>query len=268
MIWPEYDLIKTLTGGFEPEIGIVLGSGLQSVAKSMNVEHTVAFASIPGFPVPTAPGHLGSFLFGTIAGRKVCIAEGRLHYYEGFTMEQVVAPVRVMARLGAKMLFVTNAAGAVNTSYRIGDIMVITDHINLMPNPLMGAEALKYGERFVDMSQPYDNKLNMTAMLCAVHMGIAIKSGVYMGVTGPSYETAAENRFFRIAGADAVGMSTTPEAIAAVQMGLKVLGLAVITGLPRDAAPGAAADAREVIAKADEASARLSDLIVEIINSL
>lgn len=262
------DYVKSLIGDFKPEIGIVLGSGLGTIADDVKDPKVVPYGDIPGFPVPTAIGHKGNFVFGTINGRKVCVMQGRIHYYETCDMEQVVAPVRLAGCLGIKYLFVTNAGGSVNASYRIGDLMVINDHINLMPNPLCGPLCDKFGERFTDMSNAYDLRLISLAEAVAAHMGIRLYNGVYLATSGPSYETAAENRFFRIIGADAVGMSSTSEVIAARQMGVRVFGVSVITGLARDAAPGATTNGGEVLKEADRACRTLASLLEGMIKNL
>ena len=260
--------VRSRIGSFKPDIGIVLGTGLDSVADAVENPVIVPYSSIPGFPVPTAIGHKGNFVFGTIAGRNVCVMQGRIHYYENCDMQQVVAPVRLAGLLGVKVLFVTNAAGSVNAAFRMGDLMVINDQINLMPNPLCGTEALEFGDRFTDMSQAYDPVLVMLAENLAGKLGIRLQNGVYLGTTGPSYETAAENRFFRIIGADAVGMSTTAEVIAARQMGIRVFGMSVITGLARDAAPGATTNSGDVVLEAERACRKLTALIFEMLKYL
>jgi len=262
------EYVKSQIGEFKPEVGIVLGSGLGSFADSVENPVVVPFASIPGFPLAKALGHKGNFVFGTISGKPVCVIQGRIHYYEECDMEKVVAPVRLAGSLGIKYLFVTNASGSVNISFRMGDLMLITDHINLMPNPLAGPAAQKFGELFIDMSQAYDPKMITLAENVAAHMGIYLHEGVYLATSGPSYETAAENRFFRIIGADAVGMSSTSEVIAARQMGIKVCGISVITGLARDAAPGATTNGGDVLVEADRAMVKVRGLIERMINKL
>ena len=262
------EYVKARIGDFRPEIGIVLGSGLAAVADLVKDPQVVSFTSIPGFPVPTCIGHKGNFLFGTIAGRRVCVAQGRIHYYESCNMEQVAAPVRLLGLLGVRYLFVTNASGGVNTAYRTGDLMVISDHINLMPNPLAAVPADILKDRFVDMANAYDQELMALADAVAFRKKIQLHYGVYLGVSGPSYETAAENRFFRIIGADAVGMSSTPEVIVARQLGMRVFGLSVVTSQARDAAPGASTNGEEVLVAADRAQAKVAALIEGMIKNL
>lgn len=262
------DYMKSIAGDFQPEVALVLGSGLASIADRIEGQTVIPYASIPGFPVPTAIGHKGNLILGEIAGHKVCAFQGRIHYYEHCDMAQVIAPVRLAGLLGAKYLFVTNASGAVNANFRLGDLMIINDHINLLPNPLAGEDAARYGDIFTDMARPYDPSLIMMAEQIAVRQRIRVQSGVYVGVTGPSYETAAENRFFRIIGADAVGMSSTPEVIAARQMNIKVFGITVITGQARDVAPGASTNGEDVLLVADQACRKVAVLIEEMIKKL
>ncbi len=217
---------------FEPEVGIILGSGLGSLADEIDVEQTMAYTDIPGFPQSTVAGHKGELIFGRFGNKKVMAFRGRFHYYEGYTMNQVVRPVRVMALLGAKYLFVSNACGGVNPEQEIGDLMIITDHINLFPdNPLMGPNNEKWGPRFPDMSESYDKHTIELATKAAAELDIHVKYGVYAGLTGPCLETPAEYKYVRIIGADAVGMSTVPEVIAANHMGMKSFGVSVITDL-------------------------------------
>lgn len=262
------EYVKGLIGDFKPEVGVILGSGLASLADAVESPVVVPFSSIPGFPVPNAIGHKGNLVFGTLAGKNVCVMQGRIHYYEECDMEKVVAPVHLMGLLGIKYLFVTNAAGSVNAAYRMGDLMIINDHIHLMPNPLCGPLGEKFGDRFTDMSMAYDPMLIMLAEHLASLLGIRVQNGVYVGTSGPSYETAAENRFFRIIGGDAVGMSSTPEVIAARQMGIRVFGVSVITGLARDAAPGATTNGSDVLLEAERACRRLTALILEMLKNL
>ena len=262
------DYVRGLIGDFKPEVGIILGSGLASLADAVEKPVVVPFAQIPGFPVPNVIGHKGNLVFGTLAGKKVCVMQGRIHYYENCDMYQVVAPVRLLGLLGIKYLFVTNAAGSVNAAYRMGDLMIINDHIHMMPNPICGPLGEKFGERFTDMSMAYDPMMIMLAEHLASQLGIRVQNGVYLGTSGPSYETAAENRFFRIIGADAVGMSTTAEVIAARQMGIRVVGISVITSLARDAAPGATINGKDVLIEAERSCRRLAALMLEMLKNL
>ena len=215
--------------GFAPEVGIILGTGLGGLVNHIEIEHSLPYNEIPNFPVSTVEGHAGRLIFGTLGGKKVVAMQGRFHYYEGYAPSQVVFPVRVMKYLGIKNLFVSNASGGINSSFRVGDLMVITDHINLIPNVLIGTNCPELGARFPDMSEPYSKALGALATEVATEKGIKLQYGVYVGSTGPTFETQAEYRYFRIIGADAKGMSTTPEVIAARHMGIPVFAVSVIT---------------------------------------
>lgn len=217
---------------FTPEIGIILGSGLGELGDSVENPIYIDYKDIEGFPVSTAPGHKGRFILGTLAGKKVMCMQGRFHFYEGWSLEKVVLPVRVMKQVGVKNLIVTNAAGGINESFNVGDIMMITDHINFMGcNPLVGKNDNSLGVRFPDMTFAYNPELLETAQKCSEKTGVEIKRGVYIACSGPSYETPAEIRAFRILGADAVGMSTVPEVIAANHCGIKVLAFSLICNM-------------------------------------
>lgn len=214
----------------EYEIGIILGSGLGSLGEKIENPQYVDYCDIPNFPVSTAPGHIGRFIFGTLSGKKVMCMQGRIHLYEGYATESVVMPIRVMRKMGVKKLVVTNAAGGINESFDVGDIMLITDHINFTGrNCLIGKNDDDFGCRFPDMSFAYDPKLRKTALECAKKMNMNLRQGVYIGCTGPSYETPAEIRAFRVMGADAVGMSTVQEVIAANHCGMSVLGFSLVS---------------------------------------
>jgi purine-nucleoside phosphorylase len=216
----------------QPRIGLVLGSGLGAFADSLQDAARVAYGEIPGFPVSTAIGHKGELVLGRARGVPVAVMAGRVHRYEGYSLAQVVFPVRVLARLGAEVLVLTNAAGGVNTSFRPGELMLIDDHINLMgDNPLVGPNEEAFGPRFFDMSAAYDPALREIAERACTRTGVVARRGVYLALTGPSYETPAEIRMMRMLGADAVGMSTVPEVIAARHMGLRVLGVSCITNM-------------------------------------
>ena len=218
--------------GRKPEIGIVLGSGLGDLAETVKDAVFIDYHDIPHFPVSTVPGYKGRLVIGCLEGKTVLCMQGRFHYYEGYSMEEVVYPIRVMKMLGINNLFLTNAAGCVNESWKPGDLMLITDHIKLIAdNPLRGANPAELGERFFDMTTAYDKSLITLAEKAAITKGIPIRKGVYMLFTGPSFETAAEVRFARIAGADAVGMSTVPEAIAASHMKMRTLGISCLTNM-------------------------------------
>ncbi len=215
----------------QPIIGIILGSGIGELADEIDRETVISYNSIPNFPVSTVKGHKGQLIFGKLNGVQVVAMQGRFHFYEGYSMQDVTLPVRVLALLGIKYLFVSNASGGVNPSFEVGDIMFITDHINLMPNPLIGENLEEYGPRFVDMSEAYDKKLLSIAKRIARHNGINYQTGVYAAVSGPTYETPAEYGFINRLGADAVGMSTVPEVIVARHMGIPVFAVSVISDL-------------------------------------
>ncbi len=215
----------------KPKIGIILGSGLGLLADEIEVDVKIPYVDIPNFPVSTVKGHKGQLIFGILNDVHVVAMQGRFHYYEGYTMEEVIFPVRIMKKLGIECLFVSNAAGGVNADFMVGDIMFITDHINLMPNPLLGPNHTDLGPRFVDMSEAYNKQILNKAKKVARHHGINFKTGIYAAVTGPTYETPAEYRYIRTLGADAVGMSTVPEVIAARHMRLPVFAVSVISDL-------------------------------------
>jgi len=216
----------------QPAVGMILGSGLGQMAEYIEGKRVIDYSDIPGFPVSTVEGHAGRLVAGELMGQRIIAMQGRFHYYEGYPMEQVVFPVRVMRLLGVKRLIVTNAAGGVKKGFKPGDLMVITDHINLMGyNPLIGTNVDEMGERFPGMTKAYDRDLIDTALGCAKGLEIEVRQGVYCGVTGPSFETPAEIRMLGIIGGDAVGMSTVPEVITAVHCGMKVLGISCITNM-------------------------------------
>ena len=223
------DYVKGRLAGRQPLVGIVLGSGLGKLADQIENPLVIPYKDIPGFPVSTAIGHKGNFIVGTLSGKTVIAMQGRIHYYEGYGMQQCVLPIRVMKLLGIQYLFVSNAAGGTNLAYKVGDLMIIKDHINMLPNPLIGPNLDEFGPRFPDMTRPYDPALIRQAVKIAAEEGISLQRGVYIAVTGPCYETPAEYRFFRNIGADAVGMSTTPEVIVARHSNIPVFGISVIT---------------------------------------
>ena len=223
------DALVERLGGRKPVIGIVLGSGLGMLADQIENPLVIPYSDLPGFPVSTAIGHKGNFIVGTLGGKCVIAMQGRIHYYEGYPMHLVVLPIRVMIRIGIQYLFVSNAAGGTNLSYHVGDLMIIRDHINLIPNPLIGPNLDEFGPRFPDMTRPYDPGLILKAEEIAAWEGISLQKGVYVAVTGPCYETPAEYRYFRNIGADAVGMSTVPEVIVARHSSIPVFGMSVIT---------------------------------------
>lgn len=226
------DFLKKHFEGINPQVGIILGSGLDSVAEKISIKKRVSYSEIPDFPQSTVVGHKGEFILGDLGGKTVLAMRGRFHFYEGYSMDKVVAPVRIMALMGIELLMVSNACGGVNPDFEIGDVMIISDHINLFPtNPLMGPNNDKWGPRFPDMSQAYDWDLIKMAETIADSKGIAVQKGVYAGLSGPCLETPAEYKYVRILGADAVGMSTVPEVIAARHMGVRCFGMSVITDL-------------------------------------
>jgi purine-nucleoside phosphorylase len=216
----------------KPGVAIVLGSGLGNLSNEITVEKEIPYGEIPHFPVSTVEGHQGKLILGSLSGRKVVILSGRFHYYEGYTPEQVVYPIRVMKFLGVGTLLVSNAAGGMNTAFKVGDLMIIRDHISLFTvNPLLGKNDLELGPRFPDMSEPYDKELIRKGKAIAARLGILVHEGVYAGVTGPTFETRAEYKLLHIAGGDAVGMSTVQEVIAARHVGMSVYAMSVITDL-------------------------------------
>ncbi len=215
-----------------PGIGLILGSGLGVLAEQIQQPIILPYADIPEFPVSTVEGHAGQLVFGELCGKKVVAMQGRFHYYEGYSMDQVTFPVRVMKLLGVETIIVTNAAGSVNENFAPGDLMLITDHINFMgTNPLIGANDERFGPRFPDMSEAYNKELRNLAIQIAMTQGLDLKEGIYVGNTGPTYETPAEIRMARVMGGDAVGMSTVPEVIVARHCGMKVLGISCLTNM-------------------------------------
>lgn len=205
---------------YAPEIGIILGTGLGGLVEKIEIDYTISYEDIPNFPVSTVEGHKGRLIFGKLSGKKVIAMQGRFHYYEGYSIQEVTLPVRVMKLLGITQLFISNASGGVNPNYEIGDLMILNDHINLIPSPLVGPNMDTFGPRFPDMSETYDKSLVDMALKIGKKHNYRIFEGVYAGVTGPCLETPAEYKYIRIIGADTVGMSTVPEAIVARHMGL------------------------------------------------
>ena len=260
--------IKGRIGEFEPEVGIILGTGLGGLVKEIEIEKQMPYSNIPNFPISTLEFHSGRLIFGTLAGKKVVAMQGRLHYYEGYSMQQITFPVRVMKMLGIKTLFVSNASGALNPAFKKGDLMVIDDHINLQPtNPLVGTNYDELGPRFPDMSEPYDRGLTEKALQIAAANNITCHKGVYVAVTGPNLETRAEYRYLRIVGGDAVGMSTAPEVIVANHMGLPVFAISVLTdeGFPDTLKP---VSIEEIIEIARTAEPDLTHILKELITQL
>ncbi len=261
------NFIKERTNDFQPEVGIILGSGLGEFADEY-CEYALSYNDIPNFLKSNVKGHKGRLVFAEIQGKKVVMMQGRNHFYEGHSMQEITYPVKVMKKLGVKTLILTNAAGAVNESFRPADLMIITDHINFMgTNPLIGSNDETLGERFPDMSDIYKKDLVKLAENCAEKLCIDIQKGVYFASTGPSYETPAEINMARILGADAVGMSTVPEAIVANYCGLKVLGISCIS----NAASGISdtkLSHEEVIETTNKVKSRFKSLVLEILKTL
>ena len=254
---------------FQPEYGIILGTGLGNLVKDIKVENEINYSLIPHFQVSTVESHSGKLIFGTIGDKKVVAMQGRFHYYEGYTMEEVVFPVRALKLLGIKKLFISNAAGSLNTHINKGDLMIIRDHINLQPsNPLIGPNDYDLGPRFPDLFRCYDPELIAKAMEIALANNITCHSGVYVSVPGPNLETAAEYKYLHIIGGDAVGMSTVPEVLAAVHMGLPVFAISEITdkGYPHDEIEPVSIES--VIAVAKEAEPKMTIILKEMIAGL
>ena len=250
-----------------PEVGITLGSGLGALADRINPIGSLDYGDIPGFPHSTVKGHQGRYIYGTLGGKRVIAMQGRVHYYEGYPMQDVVLPIRVMCALGIGTFIVSNAAGGLNPRFRTGDIMVITDHINLLPNPLIGPNDDILGTRFPDMSAAYDPQLVELAAQVAVSQGISLRYGVYVGSSGPTFETPAEYRYFRTIGADATGMSTTPEVIVARHQNVRVFGLSLIAnmGLGEQAGANSHDDVFETSARA---AGRMCAIVEEMVERL
>jgi len=253
---------------FLPQVGIILGTGLGQLAKEIDAVKVIPYGKIPRFPLSTVESHEGRLIFGHLSGKRVIAMQGRFHYYEGYSMQEIVFPVRVMRFLGAEVLVASNASGGMNPLFKAGDLMVIVDHINLQgENPLRGKNDDSIGPRFPDMFQCYDPELIALAERIALEEKIPLRKGVYVALQGPNLETAAEYRMLRIIGADAVGMSTVPEVIAARHMGMRVLGLSVITdmGLPDALGP---MDLEKIIARAEKTEPLLTRLMSKVIGKM
>ena len=251
-----------------PEVAVILGTGLGGLARAMQVEATVAYGEIPGFPLSTVESHSGRLLLGTLGGRRVAAMQGRFHRYEGYSLQQVTFPVRVLRALGAGTLVVSNACGGMHPLWAPGDLMLIADHINLLgDNPLIGPHDAALGARFPDMSEPYDAALRALARAVAAEQGITLREGTYVAVAGPNLETRAEYRMLRTLGADVVGMSTVPEVIVAVQAGMRVLGCSIITDqcLPDALEP---ASLEQILAVAGTAEPTLTALVRGVLERL
>lgn len=253
---------------FQPEYLLILGTGLGQLADEIETEHIISYSDIPHFPVSTVESHAGKLIFGKLGGKDVVAMQGRFHYYEGYTMQQIAFPVRVAKSIGAQSLLVSNACGGLNPNFSRGDIMLITDHINFLgDNPLIGPNDDELGPRFPDMSEPYTERLLELAENVALEHSIKMHQGVYLAVTGPMLETKAEYRYMRQLGADVVGMSTVPEVISAVHMGMDVLGISVITDecFPDALEP---VDIEDVLAAAAMAEPKMTQVIINVLERL
>ena len=252
----------------QPRIAIILGSGLGALADQIEDPIVVPYAEIPHFVRSTAVGHKGNFICGRLGGKEVLAMQGRFHYYEGYTMQQVTFPVRVMKLLGVQNLLVSNAAGGINPSFKLGDLMIIRDHINMLPNPLIGPNNADFGTRFPDMTRAYDREWIRLMEEVAAQLSIPVKKGVYVGLTGPSFETPAEYAFYGKAGGDAIGMSTVPEVIVARHAGMRVFGMSVITNEGYHFADDFVNDGADVIKAANKAAAIMNQLFTEMIKKM
>ena len=261
------DFIFAKTGA-KPDYGIVLGSGLGGLVNEITIEHALEYTSIPNFPVSTVKGHGGKLIFGKLGGKNVIALQGRFHFYEGYTMKEVTFPIRVMIALGVKSLLLSNASGGMNPDYQIGDIVIIHDHINLLQsNPLIGKNYDELGPRFPDFSEPYDHELLKIALNAANSLNILVHQGVYAAMSGPTFETPAEYRYLRIIGADAVGMSTVPEAIVARHSSMRVFAVSIITDLGGmdEVMP---VSHEEVIEAANKAEPKMTAIIKKILSEI
>lgn len=250
------------------KIAIILGSGLGELANKIEDATIIPYNEIPHFAHSTAIGHKGNFICGKLGGVPVVAMQGRFHYYEGYSMEMVTFPVRVMKLIGIETLFVSNAAGGINNTFHVGDLMIIRDHINNLPNPLIGPNQEAFGVRFPDMTRAYDRDLIALAEGIAQEEGITLKKGVYVGLTGPSYETPAEYRFYQLGGGDAIGMSTVPEVLVARHAGIRVFGMSVITNEGWHFEGDYTNDAQEVIDAANAASERMGRIFTRLIQAI
>ena len=251
-----------------PETGIILGTGLGGLVKEIDIIDSIPYAEIPNFPVSTVEGHAGRLIFGRLGNKEVLAMQGRFHHYEGYSMKEVTFPVRVLKYAGVKQLFVSNASGGLNPEWHVGDIVIITDHINFFPeHPLHGKNEKELGPRFPDMSKVYDERLRNKAKLIALEHNIPVKEGIYIGVQGPTFETPAEYRMFRILGADVIGMSTVPEVIAARHSGLKVFGISIITdsGVPGEIVEISHEEVQQVAMKAEPKMTAIMKKLIESI---
>lgn len=249
----------------KPAVGVVLGSGLGNLTAQMNIQYEIEYSLIPHFPVSTVEGHGGKLIFAEVQGKQIVVMSGRFHYYEGYTPAQVAYPIRVMKMLGVQTLLISNAAGGVGNGFKVGDLMIINDHISFFTeNPLIGKNEEALGTRFPDMSEPYNKTLMVTAKQIAAQLGYEVKEGVYCGVTGPTFETRSEYRLIKAVGGDAVGMSTVQEVIVAVHAGIKVFAMSVITDIGIREEENAITH-EEVLAAAKEAEPKLTSIFMEMI---
>lgn len=254
-------------GIVNPEAGVILGTGLGALTSKIEIHLEIDYKDIPNFPVSTVEGHAGKLIYGELGGKKIVAMKGRFHYYEGYSPEQIALPIRVLKFLGIRHLFLSNAAGGVNPTFQIGDIMIITDHINLLPNPLVGQNDDRIGARFPDMSEAYDRSLIDKAVRIAGDNRISVRRGVYLGTSGPTFETPAEYKYFRTIGADSVGMSTVTEVIVARHMGLPCFAVSIITDLGFEGRIEYTTH-ETVQREAEKAEARMTTLMTELISSL
>lgn len=269
LIYTAAEYVKEKIGGVTPVAGIILGSGLGKLAEKIENPTVIPYKDIPYFPQSTAIGHKGNFIFGKLGGKDILAMQGRFHYYEGYNMDLVTLPIRVMKVLGIQYLFVSNAAGACNPDFKVGDLVIIKDHINMLPNPLIGRNLDEFGPRFPDMTCAYDLQLQELAEKIGKEMGFELKKGVYFGSTGPTYETPAEVRFYRAVGADLVGMSTIPEVIVARHCDLKVFGMSVATNAANMINEQKNLnDGQDVVTQADKAAVKMSALFANMISNL
>jgi purine-nucleoside phosphorylase len=263
-----FDYIQKNSANFKADIGIVLGTGLGKLVNDVKIEFEIPYENIPHFPVSTVESHSGKLILGTLNSKKVVMMQGRFHFYEGYSMQQVTFPIRVMKHLGVKNLLISNACGGLNPQFVKGDIAILTDHINLLgDNPLIGKNLDDFGPRFPDMSEPYNKNLISKAEKIAINNGFTLKRSVYVAVAGPNLETKAEYRFLRLIGGDVVGMSTVPEAIVGIHQGMNILGLGVITDecFPDALKPANVAD---IIAVAMATEPRLALVIRELVSEI
>ena len=261
------DYIQSHTGNYQPEWGIILGTGLGRLVNEIEIDHVLEYKDIPDFPVSTVESHKGRLIFGRLSGRKLVAMQGRFHFYEGYTMQQITFPVRVMKALGIQRLVVSNASGGLNPCYEVGDLMIINDHINLLPNPLIGANDDSLGPRFPDMSEPYDRRMIAAAVDIADRINICCHLGCYVALSGPTLETPAEYRYIRTIGGDAVGMSTVPEVIVARHMSIPCFAVSIITDLGVEGKIKAVS-IEDVINAANAAEPKMTALIKELIRTI